>query len=323
MDNPTLWLCPSPLCAEIMRRSKLGVRDGARNMNFKFMNATQLQERSEAWKQNARSAQLELFNAKKAKSRLMSNLDYEKRRTLLISRENIPGVRRVLANALKRRMSGPAILDKLRDALDGIYHARGWTEEENDLALLVLRLGGPSLLNVLHTNAGLPGLTYTRKLASKVIDSSSNDVLCSFNSSPHFFTGAPAIPLQGIYRVLVSYTLPCMFRPHQMTFTGCAAGSTENVKRALIANIKMLRLEVKNLPPTMWKVGIDDVAIDQKAQWNASTNTVTRRATAYVVGLAPNKPLFRSTDLVVLSHNFPFIGLDLLRLLCVTGHALE
>lgn len=53
-----------------------------------------------------------------------------------------------------------------------------------------------------------------------------------------------------------------MLRPRQMTFTSFAEGTTQSVKRALIANIKTARKEVNTLPTTMWKVGIDNVVDD-------------------------------------------------------------
>ncbi|CAM9999176.1 unnamed protein product, partial [Hapterophycus canaliculatus] len=57
---------------------------------------------------------------------------------------NVPGIRRALAQALKKGCSSQAILGKLENALSGSYHARGWTEEEKDLGLLIfrIRLGG-------------------------------------------------------------------------------------------------------------------------------------------------------------------------------------
>lgn len=158
--------------------------------------------------------------------------------------------------------------------MNGIYDARGWVEEENDSALLVVRLGAPSLLNVLHIDTGLLGLTYTRKLASKVIDSRSDEAMYSFNLLPHFLTRS------SCHAVAWHLPPPCCsysslhVHPPSDGFSSCAAGRRRSVKRALIANIKMFRQEVKNLPLTMWKVGIE-------------TDTVTRSTTAYVLGLAP------------------------------------
>ncbi|CAN0263008.1 unnamed protein product, partial [Hapterophycus canaliculatus] len=91
---------------------------------------------------------------------LVKNLADDKR---IIAQGNVPGIRRVLAQALKKGCSSQSILEKLENALSGSYHARGWTEEEKDLGLLILWIGGPSLLNVLHKTVGPPGLSQTRE----------------------------------------------------------------------------------------------------------------------------------------------------------------
>ncbi|CAN0270737.1 unnamed protein product [Scytosiphon promiscuus] len=111
---------------------------------------------------------MHLLNAAKKLSRLMRNLSLTKRTMLLISKNDIPGCKRVLEAALSRGASPGVVLSKLEDALAGVYKARRWNETENDLALMVLRLGGPALLHVLHQTSGLPSLTYTRKLGRKV-----------------------------------------------------------------------------------------------------------------------------------------------------------
>ncbi|CAM9391248.1 unnamed protein product, partial [Hapterophycus canaliculatus] len=137
--------------------------EGARNVNNRFLTHNQLDVRAASWKRAAKSGSLQRLNLKKKTTVLLKNLTLEKRFTLLIAQENIPGVRRVLAQALKRGSSSHAILGKIGDALKGTYHGRGWKEEEKNVALLVLRLGGPSLLHVLQKTTGLPGLSYTRR----------------------------------------------------------------------------------------------------------------------------------------------------------------
>jgi len=121
---------------------------------------------------------LQVFNLQKKAAILVKSLADDKRILLLIAQGNIPGIRRVLAQALKKGCSSQSILGKLESALSGSYHARGWTEEEKDLGLLVFRIGGPSLLNVLHKTVGLPGLSQTREHAGKVGSFSQVAVSC-------------------------------------------------------------------------------------------------------------------------------------------------
>lgn len=143
--------------------------EGLKTANNQWLTLQQMGARSAAWKAKADRLRLDLFNIRKKLAGLLKNLAAEKRITLLLSQENIPGVRRVLAQALKHGDSSQAIVTKLERAMSGIYHARGWTEDEKDTALLVLRIGGPALLAVMQKTTGLPGVSFTRKFAGKVL----------------------------------------------------------------------------------------------------------------------------------------------------------
>lgn len=158
----------APFCPAVLARSELDVTTEAKTVNHKYLNYNQLIARLTEWKRAARMSELQVFNLKKKAAILVNNLALDKRILLLIAQGNIAGVQRVLAQALKRGSTSHGILAKLESALTGSYSARGWSEEDFDLALLILRLGGPALLNVLHKTTGLPGLTLTRNHAGTV-----------------------------------------------------------------------------------------------------------------------------------------------------------
>ncbi|CAN0303071.1 unnamed protein product, partial [Scytosiphon promiscuus] len=102
----------------------------------------QLRKRSQNHKEAQRNSQLHLLNAAKKLSRLTRNISLTKRTMLLISKNDIPDCKRVLEAPLSRGASPGVVMSKLEDALAGVYKARHWNETENDLALMVLRLGG-------------------------------------------------------------------------------------------------------------------------------------------------------------------------------------
>ena len=155
-----------------MARGRMDVTSEAKNVNNQYLSASQLVDRLQGWKRVARRAQLDAFNLRKKSAALVKNLTIDKRILLLMSQENIPGIRRVLAGALKRGSSNFAILGQLERALSGRYHARGYSEDDNDQAVLLLRLGGTPLLNVMSKTTGLPGLSHARRHAAKVSNSS-------------------------------------------------------------------------------------------------------------------------------------------------------
>lgn len=60
----------------------------------------------------------------------------------------------------------------------------------------------------------------------------------------------------------------------QVTFAGCSSGKPSCIKQALRANIGTLRSMYKTSPRSLWKVGVDEVAVNQKLDWNSKNDTV-------------------------------------------------
>ena len=60
------------------------------------------------------------------------------------------------------------IVEKVVNAIDGVYHANP-SKEDKDLALLVLKLGGPSLLDILFKANVLPSTHLSYKMAKKLV----------------------------------------------------------------------------------------------------------------------------------------------------------
>ena len=60
-----------------------------------------------------------------------------------------------------------SIIGRIGDVINSKYRVRKYGEDEWDIAYLVLRIGGPKLLNVLHATHGLPAprsvQSHTRK----------------------------------------------------------------------------------------------------------------------------------------------------------------
>lgn len=109
--NPLLSSDSHTAHPAFLARRRLDVTTDAKNFNNQFLSTSQLIDRTQGWKRQARRAQLEAFNLRKKAAVLVKNLTIDKRILLLMSQENIPGVRRVLAAALKRGSSNHAILE--------------------------------------------------------------------------------------------------------------------------------------------------------------------------------------------------------------------
>ena len=75
---------------------------------------------------------------------------------MLLSSNDVAGLRRLLAAALRRGASAQTICGLLERAISGLYRPRGgFTQREFDVSFLVKALGGPRLLYALQQSHGL------------------------------------------------------------------------------------------------------------------------------------------------------------------------
>jgi hypothetical protein len=75
---------------------------------------------------------------------------------MLLSSNDVAGLRRLLAAALRRGASAQTICGLLERAISGLYRPRGgFTQHEFDVSFLVKSLGGPRLLYALQQSHGL------------------------------------------------------------------------------------------------------------------------------------------------------------------------
>ena len=85
---------------------------------------------------------------------------------VLLSQNDIPRLKELVSVALKHKRSVNYIVDKVLDAIDGIYHAQP-SSDDKDLAFIVLKLG-PSLLSV-HCKANkLPSCSTAYRMAKEL-----------------------------------------------------------------------------------------------------------------------------------------------------------
>ena len=93
---------------------------------------------------------------------LLSKLDDHKRLVMAVAENEVPRIHQLLRQALKEGAGVSKILAKLEDGLCGVYHARGYSADDRDIALLVLRLGGRKLLYAMSQHISIPSIRYLR-----------------------------------------------------------------------------------------------------------------------------------------------------------------
>ena len=58
---------------------------------------------------------------------------------------NVPRLHQLVRRAVKEKCSVSRIVQRIEDSLNNVYQARGYTKDDNDMALLVLRLDAAQL----------------------------------------------------------------------------------------------------------------------------------------------------------------------------------
>ncbi|KAG2068729.1 hypothetical protein BDR04DRAFT_1023632 [Suillus decipiens] len=77
---------------------------------------------------------------------------------MAISENDIPRLQQIINVALHDGASIRKIVNKLEDALEGVYHPQGYGVDDLDIATLVYRLSGCQLLFALNKTLSLPSL---------------------------------------------------------------------------------------------------------------------------------------------------------------------
>ena len=100
---------------------------------------------------------LEAQNAMRKVQTLSKAVSLHKRLITVLSTNDVPKLRQVLAVGLRNGCSMSRLIERLSDAIAGAYRPRGGaTELDYDLVTLIMRLGGGKLLFALAKPLGLP-----------------------------------------------------------------------------------------------------------------------------------------------------------------------
>lgn len=73
------------------------------------------------------------------------------------------GVKHLIVQGLKDRVSISELIKRVDESVEGVYHVRGYSAFDFDLALLILRLGGRKLLYAMNQCLALPSIRALRR----------------------------------------------------------------------------------------------------------------------------------------------------------------
>lgn len=104
-----------------------------------------------------------MANSYRSNKSLKAQLNDFHRIPMLLSKNDIPGLRRLITAALKREASPRVVMDLLERAVPEFRTAKGFSERDLDIALIAKALGGPRLLFALQKANGLPSVATLRQ----------------------------------------------------------------------------------------------------------------------------------------------------------------
>ena len=132
-----------------------------------YLTYSQLVEKNNAYRKTVQSLKVLNLNKDKKFHRLGQSLSYHQRFMVLMSENNVPRIQQLVAVALKNRRSITYIIEKVSQAIEGVYLARP-SEHDKDLAYLILKMGGPALLGICHRANKLPSASTAYKVAKSM-----------------------------------------------------------------------------------------------------------------------------------------------------------
>ena len=134
-----------------------------KHTNYQYMNFSQLIDTINHYVKLVTKSKLENLNNNRTILALRNKITLYKRFVLLISVNDIPRLSFLIIKiCLSRNSSINVIIEKIKAAADGIYAPKQWDESEKDLGILVMNIGGPSLLSAFKGR--LPSASYMYKV---------------------------------------------------------------------------------------------------------------------------------------------------------------
>ena len=151
---------------DIITRASLNVTE-LPCYSCKYLNFTQLHAKIQVFEKIKNELKLEGLNNKRNLARLGGSLGLHQRLVSLMATNNVPRIKELLSVALRNRRSLNYIVDKVKDAIDGVYSPRP-SKEDKDLAVLVLKIRGPRLLDICFKANMLPSTTTAYRIAKSL-----------------------------------------------------------------------------------------------------------------------------------------------------------
>ncbi|KAG8727096.1 hypothetical protein FRC10_006452, partial [Ceratobasidium sp. 414] len=136
-------------------------------LNTQYYSHRQLADLSDTRGEQLKKYRLKGIELNRKAQRLLGKLNDHKQLLVALSNADDVAVSRLVRTALRQGCGVVAIVDRIGKAQQGLYNCRSYTKKSVDMALLVLRLGGPRLLFALSKAFNIPSLKVVYRHAAR------------------------------------------------------------------------------------------------------------------------------------------------------------
>lgn len=152
---------------QVIDRSRKTIEDlSLIKCNNTFLSHSQLSQKAKKMREEKEEYRLKLLRVTFKYSKLCSTLSLHERFLVSIAENNVPRLQQLVKVALKNNRKMPYILSKVMAVIEGIYTPNP-SQDDKDMAFLVLKFGGPSLLHILYKAGILPHESTAYRMARK------------------------------------------------------------------------------------------------------------------------------------------------------------
>ncbi|GJE91565.1 hypothetical protein PsYK624_077150 [Phanerochaete sordida] len=137
----------------------------ASHTNYKWLTHEQLRDLLREKDAALRKWKLMALSLTRKYGSVLDKLDDARRFIMAVATKDVPRLQQLVRQGLKEHASISKIVQRVEDSLNKVYHARGYSEDDKDVSLMVLRLGGRKLLYALSQYIGIPSLRTLRRNA--------------------------------------------------------------------------------------------------------------------------------------------------------------
>lgn len=162
------------------------------HVNNHYLSHKQMELRPKHHKDQEATYRLKVHSQSKTIARLNKTLDLHQRFLHSLQEHRVHRLHDLVNVALKQGRSVGYILQKVTDAVDGIYQSH-YNSDDKDLAFVILQFGGPALLDIIHRVIGLPSPSTVYKMiqGTKTINSSVNASVSELGDNMQFCEQSP------------------------------------------------------------------------------------------------------------------------------------